>query len=135
MTGEHRTANARLEMEKATTSLKAARALADLGLWDDAVSRAYYAAFHAATALLFSAGLQARSHAGIHDLLFEHFVRAGALTRRFTKDLAALQRYREQADYSTTIRFDAESGREEVDRSERLVAELAGLLRSRGIIA
>src|SRR5262249_36857515 len=134
VTENHRKVNALRELEKAHRAMRAAQALAGLGLWDDAVSRAYYAAFHAASAVLFSAGLQARSHAGTHDLLFEHFVQTGTLGRSVTKDFAALQRYREQADYSTAVQFDEASGREEVERAERLVAELTKVLRTRGMV-
>lgn len=120
--------NVQLEMTKAEAALRAARALLDLDLGDDAVSRAYYAAYHAAVAVLYSSGLQARTHAGTHDLLFQHFVSSGRLPRTVTKDLAALQRYREQADYSAAITFDAASAREEVDRAERVVEAVRALL-------
>lgn len=120
--------NARLEMDKADAALRAARTLADLDLGDDAVSRAYYAAYHAAMAALYSAGLQARTHSGTHDLLFQHFVSVGRLPRTVTKDLAALQRYREQADYSAAITFDAVSAHEEVERAERVVEAVRELL-------
>lgn len=132
MTDENRRENARLEMEKADAALRAARALAGLGLWDDAVSRAYYAAFHAATAALYSAGLRAGTHRGVHGLLYQHFVQTGRLGRQVTKDLAALQRYREQADYSTEIRFDAATAPEEIDRADRIVAQVIAMLRADG---
>ncbi|HEY3354178.1 MAG TPA: HEPN domain-containing protein [Polyangia bacterium] len=135
MTDANRVENARRELQRAEAALAAARALAQLGLWDDAVSRAYYAAFHAAKAALFSAGVQARTHEGTHDLLFQHFVATGALRRQVAKGLAALQRYREQADYSTTVRFDAESGAEEIDRAAGIVGEITDLLRARGVLA
>jgi uncharacterized protein (UPF0332 family) len=133
MTDEHARENARDELNKAKASLAAALALAGLSLWDDAVSRAYYAAFHAAAAVLFTAGLDAKSHQGVHDLLFAHFVERGPLPRRITKDLAALQRFREQADYSAKVRFDEATGREEVERAQRLVAELSAFLATRGV--
>jgi uncharacterized protein (UPF0332 family) len=132
MTGENRKFNAQVELDKARAALRAARALADLGLWDDAVSRAYYAAFHAANALLLSEGILARTHAGTHDLLFQNFVVPGIVERAVSKDLAALQRYREQADYSSSIRFDATTGGEEVSRAERVVVTLSPLLIARG---
>lgn len=134
MTGENRKENARLEFEKAEASLRAAQALQDLGLWDDAVSRAYYAAFHAAIAALLSAGLQARTHAGAHDLFFQNFVATGLVDRALSKDLAALQRYREQADYSGAVRFDATSASEEVARAHKVVATLRTMLTERAVL-
>lgn len=134
MNGENRKANACAEFSKAEASLRAACALADLGLWDDAVSRAYYAAFHAANAALLSEGIQARTHAGMHDLFFQTFVSTDLVARSVSKDIAALQRYREQADYSSTIRFDALSGADEISRAERVVQAIRTLLAERGII-
>jgi uncharacterized protein (UPF0332 family) len=127
--------NAQLELEKARAALSAARALAGLSLWDDAVSRAYYAAYHAATAALFSLGFEARTHAGTHDLFFKHLVAPGHLPRRVAKQLAALQTFREQADYSIAIRFDAESAGEEIEHAAFIVSEIEGLLRARGILS
>jgi uncharacterized protein (UPF0332 family) len=135
MTGENRKLNAQVELDKSRAALQAAQALAGLGLWDDAVSRAYYAAFHAANALLLSEGILARTHAGTHDLLFQNHVPPGVVDRAVSKDLAALQRYREQADYSSAVRFDATSGAEEVSRAERVVAALTSVLSARGFTA
>jgi uncharacterized protein len=134
LTDENRDKNTRLEIEKANMALTAAKVLANVGLWDDAISRCYYAAFHAATAALFSLGLQARTHAGTHDLFFEHFVRTGPLSRRATKDFAALQRFREQADYSTPIRFDTETAAEEIARATQFLDEVSSVLRGRGFL-
>lgn len=133
MTNENREQNARLELEKAEAVLREAQALASLGMWDGAVSRAYYAVFHAASALLAAEGIQARSHAGTHDLLFSTFVRTGILPRQISKDLAALQRYREQADYSAAVRFDESTGAEEIDRAARVLAALRAVLAARGV--
>jgi hypothetical protein len=134
MTDEHREENARIELEKADAALREAQALAGLGMWDGAVSRAYYAAFHAASALLVAEGHQARTHAGTHDLLFSFFVRTGILSRHVSKDLAALQRYREQADYSASIRFDQSTGAEEVERAARVLGAIRGVLAAKGVV-
>ena len=64
-------------LEKARQKLGVARRLRDSGDHDDAVSRAYYAAFHAAKALLTSAGEQSRTHHGAVTLFNLLFVRPG----------------------------------------------------------
>ena len=51
MTGPNREENTLAEMQRAEQTLLAAEALLGLGMWNDAVSRAYYVAFHAACAL------------------------------------------------------------------------------------
>ena len=78
-------------------------------------------------------GLTARERRAAHDLLFQHFVRAGLLARDLAKAFAALQRFREQADYATAVRFDRDSGADEVTRAEQIVAAITKLLGERGI--
>ena len=133
MTEDHAKENALRELLKSHRAARAARALLALDLGDDAVTRAYFAAFHAAVALLVSAGLQARSHAGVHELFFRHFVENGPLSRSISKDLASLQRYREQADYTADAHFDQASAEEEIDRSDRVRAAIIEILDERGI--
>lgn len=53
-------------------------------------SRAYYAVFDAALALLFSAGIEARSHRGIGTLIGEHFVKPGQLSPELGRLLARM---------------------------------------------
>ncbi|RME36131.1 MAG: HEPN domain-containing protein [Thermoflexia bacterium] len=52
-------------MDRAEGSIQAARQLASGGYYDFAASRAYYAAFYAATALLLSEGLEFSKHSAV----------------------------------------------------------------------
>lgn len=52
------------ELATAAEALREASALLDLGLSRGAVSRLYYAVFHAARAALVSCGLHAKTHSG-----------------------------------------------------------------------
>ena len=79
MTEENARENARAQYAKACAALRAARALADLALFDDAASRLYYAVFHLVSAALLALGLQAQTHAGVAALLGQHLVKPGLL--------------------------------------------------------
>lgn len=120
MTGDSRRANVAAEVERGAESLRAAEVCLGVKLWDDAVSRAYYAAFHLVSALLLTEGLEARRHHGVHDLLFIHFIKPGRLQPKIAKLFGALQKYREQADYSRAFRFDEEGAREEVEHARAI---------------
>lgn len=61
--------NARQEIARAEAALRAAHVLLNAGMWADATSRAYYAAFHASHALPIRLGVQARSHSGLRSLI------------------------------------------------------------------
>mgnify|MGYP005855907133 CR=1 FL=1 len=66
-------------LDRAQTSLRAARDLWAGGYYDFATSRAYYAAFHAATAALLSENLIARKHSGLIALVHQRLVKTGRL--------------------------------------------------------
>lgn len=108
MTEENRRRNIADEMRRAQESLRAAEALAGLGLHADSISRSYYAVLHFVRALLLSRGLEAKSHAGVVHLFHSELVRSGVFPPVHNRALAALQRSREFADYDAAVAFTAE---------------------------
>ena len=116
MTGPNREENALVEIRRAEQTLLAATALVDLGMGNDAANRAYYVAFHAASALLVRLGLQARSHRGVHSLTTKHLVEPGLLAAEQVARLARLEERRSAADYRSEEQIDA-------DQARALVAE------------
>ena len=62
-------------MEKAENRLKAAESLFELGYYDDVVSRAYYAVFHAVQALFLTEGEKAETHKGVLTLFSLLFIK------------------------------------------------------------
>jgi uncharacterized protein (UPF0332 family) len=129
---DNRRQNLAAELERGRSSLRAAELCLQAGLFDDAVSRAYYGAFHHVQALLLTEGLEARTHAGTHDLLFVHFVRPGLLAPAVAKRFAALQKYREQADYARAFRFDLGGAQEELAAARQVCDAISEFLSARG---
>ena len=74
---EERRAIVSARLTKAEGKIAAARPDLDAGRYDDAASRAYYAMFHGARAMLAAKGLSARSHSGLAAVSGEHLVRSG----------------------------------------------------------
>jgi uncharacterized protein (UPF0332 family) len=68
-------------IEKAQSKLRAADVLLEAGSWSDAGSRAYYAAFHAITAVLLSAGETYSSHSQVIGMFNKNYVHAGHFPR------------------------------------------------------
>ncbi|MCI0371790.1 MAG: HEPN domain-containing protein [candidate division NC10 bacterium] len=77
-------------LEKARQKHEAAVALLKAGFFEDAVSRAYYAAFHAAQAALLTEGQQAETHKGLSTLFGLFFVKTGRIEKRFGRYLAKI---------------------------------------------
>ncbi|MBI5485941.1 MAG: HEPN domain-containing protein [Deltaproteobacteria bacterium] len=98
------------------------------GIFEEAVSSAYYSAHHSARALLFSLGLEVRSHDGLRSLLGEHFVRDGRLPRDTTSKLGDLFVGRLEADYGTHVRFSRERAETSVIWSKEFVEAAARIL-------
>lgn len=90
------------ELEKARSALRAAERLNRGGLCDDAASRLYYAAFHAARASIWAENpeLAPKSHKGVLILYSREVVRRGRAPEEFMHLLALLAGERERADYS-----------------------------------
>ncbi|MBY0331200.1 MAG: HEPN domain-containing protein [Acetobacteraceae bacterium] len=61
--------------------LRSAHAVAASGGWEQVTSLAHYATFHAALALLATAGIGAETHAGVQQAFSLHFVKEGPLPR------------------------------------------------------
>ena len=132
MTEESRKANIRAEVEKGESSLVAAQTLFAAGLHDECVSRAYYAAFHFACALLLTEGLEAHRHRGVDHLLNLHFARTGRLDPQHAKAFARLAQFRLQADYSRAFRFTREGTEEELRLAEVTVQAFRQMLGAGG---
>jgi uncharacterized protein (UPF0332 family) len=67
----------------------------------------YFAAFHAAAALLAAKGLRPRSHDAAQELLALHFVKPAALAADTTRKLNALMDRRHTADYKSLVPIEA----------------------------
>jgi uncharacterized protein len=129
MTGEGRRYAAGVELRLAADELTGAEVLLAAGQPRLAVGRVYFAAFHAARARLFAENLEPKTHAGVQHLFNLTFVKPGKYEASLSQMLARLQKYREDADYSTSFvvdvaRVENELGlvREFVGRMQRDVA-------------
>jgi uncharacterized protein (UPF0332 family) len=89
--------------ERAERSLQAAQDLATKGYYDIAASRAYYAAFHAATAVLLCEGLAFSKHSGVIAAVHQHLVKSGRLDQQQGKALNLLFELRGVGDYGATV--------------------------------
>jgi len=103
-----------LLLEMAREKLKSAEILVEAGQWRDAASRAYYCAFHAASAVLLTRDLCFSSHAQTIEAFNREFVKTGIFPRDFGRRLAKMQRDREAGDYRATAPFGEAVAREDV---------------------
>jgi len=121
VTGDNARENALEERARGDEALAAARHLLDGTFYSDAVSRAYYAAFHWARALLVSRGIEPRTHRGTIQLIVLHFVKEGHLAESDAATLAHLETYRELSDYNAAASFTRAQAEEEIARAGQFI--------------
>lgn len=86
-------------LDKAQRSIEAAQSLIQQMFYDFAVSRAYYAMFYIAEALLDQEGLSFSSHAAVISAFGQHLARPGKIPAEFHRQLIDAQAQRTRADY------------------------------------
>ena len=125
MTGTNQKRNAEIELQKGAEAWKAAKLLFEGGLMADCISRAYYAAFHFASAALFTIGLEARSHQGMLKLFDKHFIKTKIFPPELSKILRRSQKLREESDYKHTFIFTKEETAEELKQIDHFIKQLS----------
>ncbi len=111
-------------LDRASSSLQAAKLLKDAGLLDDAASRAYYSVFHAASALLLSRDLTFNSHTGILRAINLHFVKTGELDRNFGKEINWLAELRQVGDYGEVRHVEIGDVNRAIDQAEAFLTQV-----------
>ena len=104
----------RLLLEKAQRALLAAQRDFDASDADHAVVHAYYACFHAATAVLNEVDQAARTHPGLHRLFYDHLISSGRVRKEMGRVLATLYQDRQEADYAFGRVFEQEEARDAI---------------------
>ena len=90
---------ARKFLDKSEQSIAAAEHLQSDGYAEFAASRAYYAMFYAAEALLSEQGRRFRKHSGVHAAFGVHFAKSGLLDAKFHRWLLDAFDKRVMGDY------------------------------------
>jgi uncharacterized protein (UPF0332 family) len=103
-------------IRRADKALLAAKLLIEKNLLEDSVSRAYYAMFYAAQAILYTKGLKAKSHAGVKSLFGEHIVKRGIISEELGKAFSRAFDLRQKSNYEIQIQL-------EVKDVEKLIKE------------
>lgn len=132
MTEQDRREEVRANWDRAEESLAAAAALLDSGYADIAASRAYYAAFYAACALLLSADKRYSKHSGVLAAVHRDFVRTGRLADEHGRVLNWLSELRGIADYGESRHVPEDEAREAILGARRFLEGCGQLLGGKG---
>jgi len=117
---------------RARKYLNSAEALIGMEDFESAVSRAYYAMFYAAEALLLSKSLTFSSHRAVLSAVGEHFIKSGKLPREHGRELNRAFSMRQLGDYEYTCVVSKLEAEEIVAAGKRFVAAAGALLADDG---
>ena len=115
-------------LERAEKSIQAATELAASGFYDFAASRAYYAAFYAATAVLLDEGLEFSKHSGVIASIHQRLVKTSKLDKEQGKELNWLFELRNVGDYGVTIHVSQQDAERAVQVAENFLRVIKSLL-------
>ena len=117
--------------ERAHKYLKSADLLIDANDYESSVSRAYYAMFFAAEAVLLTKGLSPSSHGGVLSVFGEHFVKPGIFPRTMGKALNRAYSKRQLGDYEYRFVISAKEAKEVLADARGFVKEISLYLGSK----
>jgi len=132
LTEEERRLLAGRELEASHASWEAAEVLVHQRLYVDALTRAYFGLFHAARALLFSEGYDARGPNAVVEVLSLRFA-GPQMPPEAPAVLARGQRYRELADWGVGWTVTPERVLAEIEVYEEHRSGLLAMLAARGV--
>jgi uncharacterized protein (UPF0332 family) len=99
---------ARHRIERADAACREGDLLAEQHSYGGAANRYYYAAFHAARALLATRNVDSARHAGVIALFQQHFVKSGDFPADIARALPRSFEKRLSSDYSDFAEISAE---------------------------
>jgi len=113
---------------RAEKALKSAKLLEENGELEDAASRAYYAMFHATRALLFSKGMNAKTHKGAISLFGEKIVKQGIMSEEYADMLRKAFDLRQKSDYEIYAVTNVELVKEVIKNAEQFIERVKELV-------
>ena len=99
LSNSERSALVAYRLEKSLQTFVEMKAVADLGFWNLAANRLYYAAYYASVALLINDGIVASTHKGAIRMISLNFIKNGILKTEDSQLLGRLFSMRQTGDY------------------------------------
>jgi uncharacterized protein (UPF0332 family) len=118
------------ELIRAKKALLAAKTLLENQLYEDCVSRAYYAVLHAAKAALTTKDIEPESHNAVKRMFGLHLIKTGEIEKDFAKILTAEQEDREIGDYNIYIEIEQDRALKRVRDAEKFVERIEKYLQT-----
>ena len=120
-------------MKKANSNFESAQMLFNNGMYDSAVSSAYYAVFHAVSALLASKGMGFSKHKTVINKYNEAFIHTGLVSSISFRSLTALFRLRLDCEYDPIMFIGEDGAQEALKLAQAAVQDIIDYCRANNI--
>ena len=121
------------EFNRGSRSLQAAQILLKEDLYEDAVSRGYYAVMHVAKAALLYNDALPESHAAVRRQFGQILVNPGHIEKEWAQILSSEQDQRIIADYSIEIPIVKEAAIDLIENAVKFVERIRVYLQQNGV--
>ena len=108
-------------LKKSEDKLESAKILFHNFVYDDCASRAYYAVYHALTAVLYLKDLEFSSHSQTMGAFNKEFIHTALFPKHFTKKIKSLYDYRESGDYDVNSNISKEIASECLNTASEVI--------------
>lgn len=112
-----------LFLTKAEDSIKAADILMEQKLYDFSASRAYYAMFYVAEALLLTKGLSFKKHSAVISAFGKEFALTDFIKKGFHRYLSGAFEVRQMSDYEPAKKVTEEGAKKLTMRAKEFLLE------------
>lgn len=96
----------------------------DMGDYNGAINRSYYAAFHSVKAVELLDEFDSKKHSGVIAFFRKNYIKTGIFDTRLSEIIGTLQEAREDSDYNMTVVFDIEIAKEYYENAKYFVSEV-----------
>lgn len=115
-------------LERAKSTIREVKDVGNIGYWNLAANRLYYAAYYASAALLIHNGIEATSHRGVIRMISASFVRRGIIPAEYSKLLGRLFTMRQSGDYEDLFDWDEDDVMPLIPKLEEYISFIEKLI-------
>lgn len=127
LSGEEKKTLSKYRIEKAERFLEDAKLLLKEDRWESSINRSYYAALHAAKAVLILFGIDPKTHEGAKTMVNQKLVMKGLVSKEYGKWFRSLLFEREDADYADYVNLDKSDADAAFQEAERFIEKMKEL--------
>ena len=120
----------KMQLDEAKEIITFIPAYINVGDYNGAISRSYYAAFHSLKALEVLDGYDSKKHSGVISHFRQAYIKTGKLDIELSKIIGRLQEARGASDYDVAKRFRLIDAQEAFENAKTFVNEIEKYIES-----